>query len=412
MSIPTPEPEDINLDPNLDEGFIETTQVASIVADEMKRRFLLITLIGLVMVCIITGVVIARYIAKPQPIPDLLPVVSQPINNPPSYKLSFALSAPVGVAVSPDDQRIYATESDEDRLVKMFDRDGNFITSFAPPFTTKANRTLTYVATDPIGRVYVADTYNDVIGIYDADGKFLDGIFFKNLTLSKFVAEKIGHTPPLGTIIYFDGITQVVVYQIPGGTTQRVPSPDRSGWSIVGVRFDPAGNMLVTNTTAGKHEVIVYQAKDLQGSLVEFNPQIKEFGAEGKGNGQLSFPNTAVVDSRGNYYVSDGNNGRISLWSADQQYKTFFGFGSSVDALNLPRGMWMDKKDRLHVADAVGGVVRVYDVSAEEPAFLFSIGVYGTAEGEFNFPNDVFIDGTGRLYVADRQNNRIQVWSY
>ena len=92
MSIPTPEPEDINLDPNLEEGFIETTQVASIVADEMKRRFLLITLIGLVMVCIITGFVIARYIAKPQPIPDLLPVVSQPIDNPPSYKLSFALS--------------------------------------------------------------------------------------------------------------------------------------------------------------------------------------------------------------------------------------------------------------------------------------------------------------------------------
>ena len=44
-----------------------------------------------------------------------------------------------------------------------------------------------------------------------------------------------------------------------------------------------------------------------------FNPQVAEFGVEGKGDGQFSFPNSVVTDSQGNFYVSDGNNGRISV---------------------------------------------------------------------------------------------------
>ena len=37
---------------------------------------------------------------------------------------------------------------------------------------------------------------------------------------------------------------------------------------------------------------------------------------------------------------------------------------------------------------------------------------WGTADASFNYPNDIAIDTTGRLYIADRENDRIQVWSY
>ena len=117
-------------------------------------------------------------------------------------------------------------------------------------------------------------------------------------------------------------------------------------------------------------------------------------------------------NSLGNFYVSDGNNGRISVWSLDMQYKTFFGFGSADSALNLPRGIWMDAKDHLLVADAVGQFIRVYDVSGAEPVFIYNIGTYGALEGQFNFPNDICMDASGRVYIADRENNRVQIWSY
>ena len=39
-------------------------------------------------------------------------------------------------------------------------------------------------------------------------------------------------------------------------------------------------------------------------------------------------------------------------------------------------------------------------------------GDFGAGDGQFSYPNDIAIDASGRLYIADRENNRVQVWSY
>jgi len=33
-------------------------------------------------------------------------------------------------------------------------------------------------------------------------------------------------------------------------------------------------------------------------------------------------------------------------------------------------------------------------------------------DGMFNYPNDITTDNQGRVYIVDRENNRIQVWSF
>jgi len=423
MTTPNPEPEEITpTEPAgenpeaLDSTPVEAagvaaaavTQPASEEEDARKRRLLLVLLLLLLLLCCCAGYFIFRYVTKPQPIADMLPV---DVYYPPTYKFSFPLDKPVGVAVSPDNQRIYGVESGGERLVKMFDRNGNLITSFAPPFTTSANRKPIYIAVDSKGRVFVSDTYNNVIAVFDKDGNFLDGIIGRDTTLSDALVQHLGSKIPAGTLFYYDNINKQVVYQLPSEDVSRFPV-EQIDWSPLGLRFDQQGNLMVTNIVVGKHSVLVFPAADLQGSWVDFNPQVTEFGEEGKENGQFSFPNSVVTDRAGNYYVSDSNNGRISVWTPEQIYTTFFGMGSTDQSLNLPRGMWMNAKDQLHVVDNVGQYVRVYDVSGKEPTYLANFGDYGTEEGEFNFPNDICMDGTGRLYIADRENNRIQVWSY
>jgi sugar lactone lactonase YvrE len=381
------------------------------VAEARKRRALLIVLLLLLLLCCCVSYLIFRYATERAPLPELVPFVDA--NYPPAYKFSITgLDTPLGVTVSADGQRIYGSESGGQRLIKMFDRDGNLLKEFAPPFTNSSNRQFMYMAVDAKGRVFVVDTYNNVIAVFDRDGNFLDGIIGRDSTLSDVVVEHVGGKLPTGTTYYYDNTNKTVIYQLPGQDHEVVPDVQQVEWSPLGIRVDAAGDLLVTNIVAGKHEVLVFPAAALQGSFEDFNPKVKSLGVEVKEDGQLSFPNSAVTDSRGNYYVSDANNGRIAVWTPDLKYKTFFGMVSSESELNLPHGIWMDDRDRLHVVDTVGQVVRVYDVSREKAGFLYEFGSYGAEEAQFNFPNDIVLDGTGRLYIADRENDRIQVWPY
>jgi sugar lactone lactonase YvrE len=380
-------------------------------AEKRRRRALLILLLLLLLLSCFVGYVIFRYATQPAPLPGLVPIGE--VNYPPAYKFSITgLDKPVGVAISADGRRVYGSESGGEGLIKAFDRDGNLVTKFAPPFTNPANRKFVYLAADAGGRVFAVDTYNNVIAVFDQDGSFLDGIIGRDTTLSEVVAEHVGGNLPAGTTFYYDNTNKAVVYQLPGKDSVTIADVQQVEWSPLGIRFDGAGNLLVTNIVSGRHEVLIFPAADLQGSFADFNPSVESFGEEGKGDGQLSFPNSVVTDSKGNYYVSDGNNGRISVWAPDRTYKSFFGLGSGDTALNLPHGIWMDDRDRLHVVDTVGQVVRVYDVAGEDVTFLYGFGDFGADEAQFNFPNDIALDGTGRLYVADRENNRIQVWLY
>ena len=385
--------------------------------DERRRRLLLILLLALLLCLCCVLALLIRYLVKPQALPDMLLPTQVAGCYQPAYKFSITgVDNPVSVAVSPDNQRLYVAESGGERQVKMFDRDGKLINAFAPPGTDKSNREPKYMAVGPLGRVFLVDRTSNAIDIYDADGNFVDAIIGQQLTLSKFLASQIGTLPEGTEFLHYEGINKILTYKLPGEFSKNITitfPDDGLAWSPLGLRFDANGDLIYTDTTDGAHSVNIIPAEDLAAPLSAFSPKIKTFGTQGSASDQFDFPQTVVVDGNGSFYISDGNNARIDEWSATMKYKTFFGFGSSTNgALNLPRGTWMGARGCLIVADSVGSLIRVYNVSGAEPSLAFELGSYGIEEGQFNYPMDVIVDGTGRLYVADRANSRIQVWSY
>ncbi len=374
-----------------------------------QRRRLLILMVILMLSVLCLSATICRYVAQPMPLPELLPLPGL-IDYRPHYLFSiYGVVQPVGIALSPDEDRMYVTESGGERLVKVFDLDGDPLGGFSPPNTAAGQRSPVYVDTDGSGRVYVTDRFHHVIYVYDPEGRLLDVILDPHLTLRRYLGAELGAVSDEANLAY-NALETTIEVEEPGDAVLTVQIPELESWSPLGLDIDSSGRILVTDVTEEQMSVRELLVGALFATTAK-SPDPLRITLGGADEG-LAFPNDALRDSQGRIYISDGNNGRVSVWSDDGQNLFSFGLGSGPDALNLPRGTALDERGRLHVVDAVGQKVKVYQISEAEPKFLYAFGDMGLGDGQFNFPNDIVIDSTGRLYIADRENDRIQVWSY
>lgn len=295
----------------------------------------------------------AWYLTTHQPLSDALPVaeVAAQIIKPHFLFSINGIAEPLGVAVTPDGTRIYATESGGERMIRVFDRGGKDLAKFAPPNFIPAGSVPLSIALDSKGRVFVSDALRSTVDIYDSGGNYKGSI----------------------------------------------PSPFKGRWNPIGVRID-GNNLLVVERTEQNHRVL---------SITTAGKLLFQFGKQGQDVGGDSFyyPDTAIRDRQGRIYVSDSVNMRLAVF--DENGKFLYDMGG----FSLPRGMAIDDQ-KLYVVDAIGQTVDVFDVSGKQAKLLYNFGDFGIGDGQFNYPNDIAFDGTGRLYIADRASDRVQVWTY
>ena len=385
----------------------------SLPSERWRRVFTISSLVGSIVLLICVSLLFFRYVTRPAPLPELLsPETGR--NYKPHYLFSiYGVDQPVGVTLSPDGERLYVSETGGERLIKMFDRDGNPVGSFTLDNTKPGERAPVYLATDNLGTLYVSDRLQQVLIVFDRNGNYLDTMIGPDISLSEHVLELFGDAENYASIYY--NIQRGEVYLLSkDGTEHKLSTEFLPSWAPLGVRFDSTGDMLVTDVSTGHHCIyhIPSQEQLSSDSQASYTATPDEFGVSGGGPGELRFPNVAVTDSDGRIFVSDGNNGRISVWDSQGNFQFVFGVGTGEGFVRLPRGLYIDKHDFLYVVDAVSHDVKVYDVSEQEPVYKFAFGDLGLGDGLFNYPNDIFVDTTGRLYIADRENDRIQVWSY
>lgn len=270
----------------------------------------------------------------------------------------YGVGKPIGVAVSPDGSRIYATQSEGDELVVIFDGKGAKVGTIKPP-ATGTDHAFTYVAVDPsTGDVYVSDRRAGAIYVYSADGLYRRTI-------------------------------------VPGGMVAPAFQP-------LGLTLDAQGNLYVADAGGPFASVRVF---DRTGTLV------RTLGE----TGSFSFPNGVALDGKGNVYVADSNHGRLAILDQTGRVLASVNRGSAAGELGLPRGLAIDDAGRVFVVDTTAQQVQVYRTLVagdRSPKYVAGFGAEGSVDGTFEFPNGVAVDGRARVYVADWANDRIQVWSY
>ena len=103
--------------------------------------------------------------------------------------------------------------------------------------------------------------------------------------------------------------------------------------------------------------------------------------------------------------VTDAELGQV--YRLDRQGQPLGAFGQGI--LKRPTGITRDPvRGRIYVADTQAHDIKVFD---DQGVLLRTIGVRGTADGQFNFPIHIHY-ANERLYVVDSMNARIQVLNH
>lgn len=348
-----------------------------------RRRFALtprraFALLAIVLALVLVGLVayLLWFVGRPESLADLPTVQGVDpvwqVYGPGEGDLPL-FDRPMGVAVGQGD-RIYVTDSGNNRIC-MFDSNGRFLKQFGTFGIAKPAEgyEATYVAgslnypvgidTDDDGNVYVASFYNDSIEVFDADGNPLRRFPDPTVPTGK------GSSGYGGTGI---AVTDVAVHG------DRVYALD--------------AYQVFVFTTAGE--------------------LVGQWGKPGTSPGDLDHPNGIAVSEDGStVYVSDSNHSRVTAFNSDGTVLWQVGdipegiSDAEPGAFELPRGIAVMPDGSILVADVFAfTLVRI----SAEGEVIGEYGERGVDPGQFNFTNDVD-SFRSFVVVADKENGRLQV---
>ena len=267
------------------------------------------------------------------------------------------LALPRNIAVG-GDGRIYVLDSGNHRL-QVFEGDGTFVTGWGT-FGAEAGQ-----FNEPWGiavddeYVYVADTWNHRVQKFTLDGQFVDAFGQSGSPDTAAGDEGLG---------LFFGPRSIVILQ--------------------------DGRLAVTDT--GNHRI---QVLDSDGNF--------EFQVGGFGNdlGQMNEPVGLGMGPDGFIYLADTWNARVQQFTPDlfatSQWPVDAWDGTSIN--NKPY-VAVDSAGRIYVTDPEGYRVLIFN---SDGSYLGRFGTFGTGPNNLGLANGIFIDAEDNIYVADAGNNRI-----
>ncbi len=245
---------------------------------------------------------------------------------------------------------IYVADTYNNRI-QVFDTGGTFLKSWGQEGTGSGSLARPYdVAVDGEGNVYVADTYNFRVEKFDANGVYL-------------------------------------------GQWGRKGNGNGDFAFLSGIAVGPEGSIYTVDAKLNRVQVF-----DNQGRF------LRAWGRKGKGSGDFVEPMGLTVDENGNVYVADSKMRRVQKFDFQGRFLAAF-----TDRLKYPADVALDRTSgNLLVLDAATALIWEMSPTGQS---LRSYGGPGTSSGQFIKPYGLSADGAGNVYVADTANSRVQKFS-
>ncbi|MBC7232245.1 MAG: TIGR03663 family protein [Chloroflexi bacterium] len=260
------------------------------------------------------------------------------------------------------------------------------------------------IAVDEEGKVYVVDTRNHRVQVFDGEGRYLRGWGRQGNGPGEFqepwgiAVDKAGNVYIADTwnhrIQKFDGEGRYIKSWGVFGDTGGVLGAADIFYGPRDIEVDREGNLLVSDT--GNKRVMKYTVEG------EF---LGQWGGGGSLSGQMREPCGVAVDRDGNVYVADVWNERVQKFDAGFNYVTQWlvvGWESELP-VNKPY-VAVDGRGDVYVTVPEYHRVVKFDGSGRVLAMW---GLYGSDSGSFNVPSGIAVDQEGNIYVTDSGNHRI-----
>jgi sugar lactone lactonase YvrE len=283
-------------------------------------------------------------------------------------------------------------------------------------------------AADPLGNLYVADTFDNRIRKITPSGKVstLAGDGFNGYSGDGGPANKASLNTPFG--VAADSSGNVFIADTSNFAIRKV---DKSGTistfatvsSPQGMTTDAANNLYVADAIP---DCVVWKITPSGTKSIVAGVQYN-CGFNGDDilstEAYLNWPEAVTLDSAGNVYIGDSHNQRIRLVDSSGTIHTvagngtcgFSGDGGSGTSATLcrPKGLTLDAKGNLYIADLGNARVRILNNAGIIQTFAgtgkFAYNGDGLPALKANIaPSSVAVSPAGELYILDVGNNRVR----
>jgi hypothetical protein len=106
--------------------------------------------------------------------------------------------------------------------------------------------------------------------------------------------------------------------------------------------------------------------------------------------GEFSLVSDLALDQQGNIYVTDKVGARITQFDPSGIFRRTIGrLGDNIDEFVRPKGIALDKENRIWVVDAATEVAKIYN---EQGQLLLFFGLRGNEPGMMNLPATIIVD--------------------
>ena len=258
------------------------------------------------------------------------------------------------------------------------------------------------VAVDSRGRVYVTDTAQANVFVFDLENKKIE-----------FRGDKAPASilMPIGVAVDEDDrlfVSDSKLHQItsfgPKGNVEGVFGADDlvrpAGMAV----DNPLRRLYVADV--GGQRIAVFDLDSLK--LLRYFGEIKDKDADR--TGALTNPNSIAIDPDGLLYITDAVGARIIVYDTDGNFVRVWGKrGDGPGMFARPKGIAIDADGHVYVADAVLNRLQVF---SPEGNALLSFSGTGWGPAQFMLLAGLTIDSRNRIIAVDQMPARIEVFHY